>query len=634
MRRLRGLVISLALAACAAAAGVALYLVPLGTLSAANRIEDYRLQAAVFARAGAPAYEQTDDAIALVTIDDESIGNAHAGLGPFPFPRSVYGRLLQRLGAAGARAAAFDVDFLEPSSDPAQDAAFAAGARALPAVIGYPVTTTSRGVPGAELPPRVLRDAMHLGFTTIDSPGGLVVGQPPRIGPMPPGFPGGTAWSLSAAAVNAMQGGARKRPPELDGQLLLVPFPLLGTVDTTQRAGAQVLHAGFVGQQLSLADALTIPPADLQTFARGRLVLIGATAQALADKVPTVAGIVPGLFVHARLADQLLRGLYLRPAPVWVNLALIVLLPLLLAALLTHLRPGPAVAIAVVAIAAYAALALALFTYRLYWIDLLHTGGAMLLAAAAAVAYRVITESAARRMVTDVFGRHVSPAVVQELLRAEDPRVALDLRGKRARVTIFYSDIRGFSTMSERMTAEAMYEQLNEYFEAMCAVIFKHGGYVDKFIGDCIMSVFSAPNPQPGDARRAVEAALEQQQVIAELSQRWAAQGREPFTVGMGINTGYVVMGNLGAQTRMNYTVIGDDVNVAARLYDVAKGGQIVISESTWAEVREDFAMRELEPVRVKGKSLPLRTFEVLGRPAPPAPNLLVEPERQPPTVV
>jgi len=238
----------------------------------------------------------------------------------------------------------------------------------------------------------------------------------------------------------------------------------------------------------------------------------------------------------------------------------------------------------------------------------------MLLAALAVVAYRVTTESAQRRFVTDLFGMHVSPAVVAGILQSDDPKHALALSGKLVKATIFYSDIRGFTAMSERMSAEAIYDQLNEYFEAMCAVIFKYGGYVDKFIGDCIMVAFSAPVQTPDDARKAVEAALEQQRVIGELGERWRKEGKEPFTVGMGINTGRVVMGNLGASSRMNYTVIGDDVNIAARLYNVALGGQIIISESTYEEVKDFFEVRELEPVVVKGKTAPLRTFEVLGR--------------------
>ena len=292
---------------------------------------------------------------------------------------------------------------------------------------------------------------------------------------------------------------------------------------------------------------------------------------------------------------------------------LIVLLPLFLAALLSQLRPPVAIALAAAVVVLYVETAVALFAYILYWLDILHVAGAMIFASLGVVAYRVVGEAAQKRAVTNAFGLHVSPGVVKEILNQEGG-VASALAGKRAKTTIFYSDIRGFTAMSERMTAEAVYEQLNEYFEAMCDVIFKYNGYVDKFIGDCIMAIFSAPNQTPDDARKAVEAALDQQDVIQHLGRKWQDEGKQPLAVGMGINTGYVVMGNLGSQKRMNYTVIGDDVNVAARLYNVALGGQIIVSESTYEEVKEFFLFRERNPVSVKGKAAPLRTFEVLGR--------------------
>lgn len=622
MRRFRTLGISLALAACGCAASAAFYLVPLNSFAFANRIEDYRVHAEALAHASAfglprvPSYEEPNDALALITIDEESIGNARAGLSTWPFRRSIYGKLLRRLAQADARAVAFDIDFLEPSADPSQDAAFASAARQIPTVIGYTVTTTSAGIPGAELPPPPLRSAMQLGFTTIDTPGGVVIGQPLRIAPMPLGFPGGSALSLALAATETYRSGHidARVIPTLQGELLIVPFREAGHVDTTYRVGAQVVDVGFVSQSLSFADALTAPPEELRIFARGRLVVIGATAQALPDFAPTVNGLYPGIYVHARLIDQLLAGTFVRPAPDWLDLALIALLPLLLAAGLAQLRPPIAVALALAAILAYIWLAAALFAYRLYWLDLVHVAGAMVLATLAVVAYLVLIEAAQRRFVTEIFGRHVSPAVVADILKSDDPKAAFALSGKRAKVTVFYSDIRGFTAMSEPMTAEAIYDQLNEYFDAMCEVIFKYGGYVDKFIGDCIMVVFSAPAQTPDDARNAVDAALEQQRVIRELGKRWESEGKTPFAVGMGINTGSVVMGNLGSSSRMNYTVIGDDVNIAARLYNVAEGGQIIVSESTYNEVKAFFELRELEPVTVKGKSAPLRNFEVVGR--------------------
>jgi adenylate cyclase len=622
MRRFHALCISLVLAVCASIVSAALYLAPLTNLTFANRIEDYRIHADAFAHPAAlalpnvPAHEEPNDRLALIAIDEESIGNTRAGLGPWPFPRSVYAKLLSRLAQAGAKTVAFDIDFLEPSADPAQDAAFARAARTIPTVIGYPVTTTTAGIPGAELPPPVLRQTMGIGFTSIDTPGGIVIGQPMRIAPMPAGFPGGAAQSLAFTAVARYRGSSLdvQSVPTFRGALLVLPFSVNGYTDTTQRVGAQIFDVGFASQTLSLAGALTAPANQLAAFAKGKLVLVGATAQALPDFAPTATGLYPGVFVHARFIDQLLTGTYIRAAPQWLDLTLMFLLPLLLAAGLSQLRPASAIVLGIVAVLAYIEISAALFDYRLYWLNTLHVADAMLLCALAVVAYRVTTESAQRRFVTDLFGMHVSPAVVASILRTDDPKNALALSGKLVKATIFYSDIRGFTAMSERMTPEAIYDQLNEYFEAMCAVIFKYGGYVDKFIGDCIMVAFSAPVQTPDDARKAVEAALEQQRIIGELGERWRKEGKEPFTVGMGINTGRVVMGNLGASSRMNYTVIGDDVNIAARLYNVALGGQIIISESTYVEVKDFFEVRELEPVVVKGKTAPLRTFEVLGR--------------------
>jgi adenylate cyclase len=619
LRLIRKAGIPVALAACAIALSMLFYAAPPASLTFGNRIADLKIHsdalenAGTFGLRGAPAYQDPDDNIALLQIDEATL-DPHSGLPPFPFPRSVYGTLLKRLAAAGAKAVAFDIDYLSPAADPSQDTAFAAGARTIPTAIGYTVDTTAGGIGGTQLPPPVLRDAMRIGYTSVDSPGGFIIGQPLSISPMP--VPGGVAKALSLSAVEAFRGKPLdlSRAPSFNGNTLLVPMHVTGKPDLTH-LGATIWNAGFADQTLSFAYAITEPVADLRTFVKGRLVIVGATAAALSDMKAALGtnSDIPGVFVHARLIDQLLRGMYVTPAPDALNLALLVLLPLLLVAMLLRLRPVVGAPLAFVTIAVYVEIAVALFVYRLYWLDLIHVCAAMLLTAAGVIAYRAIGEAAQKRAVTAAFGLHVSPGIVAELLKHEGG-AADALAGKRAKVTIFYSDIRGFTAMSEKLTPEAVYDQLNEYFEAMCEVIFKYGGYVDKFIGDCIMAVFSAPNPTPGDARKAVEAALEQQEIIELLAQRWREAGKPPLSVGMGINTGYVVMGNLGSQKRMNYTVIGDDVNIAARLYNVAKGGQIIISESTYEEVKDFFEFHELEPVSVKGKSAPLRTFEVLGR--------------------
>jgi adenylate cyclase len=616
-KRARTLVIALVLAALASAASLALYFAPENTLPVANRIGDYIVHQNLLASSGAlglrdaESYQQPNPNLALIEIDEQSTkGVPAAGLPPFPYPRGLYKRLLDRLAQAGARVVAFDVEFLGPSADPRQDATFAQGLRREPTVLAYSINTTTSGQIGVELPPSILTSsAAALGFAALDTPGGYVVGQPSVIRTGTTGTNANQRLaSLATAAVERFTGKALSEVPRDHGRMVLLPL-YLGSV---QQNGVQEWHPG-IAQSVPFSTALTEPVADLRALVNGKLVVIGSTAEALGDFSVTAAGRQPGVFMNLRLMDQLLTGTYVRPVPVWLDVGLIVILPLLIGLALAELRPALGIAVSLLAVAAYSAFAVGIYANRLTWLDLVHVAGAMLLATLFAGLFRVVTEGAKRRVVTEMFGMHVSPAVVQEILKTDDPRAALNLKGTRVTATIFYSDIRGFTAMSETMTPEEIYSQLNQYFDAMCKIIFKYGGYVDKFIGDCIMAVFSAPFQTPDDAAKAVRAAVEQQSLIKHLSDGWQMEGKKSFTVGMGINTGDVVMGNLGATSRMNYTVIGDDVNVASRLYNVAKGGEIIISETTYELVRDIVEVDEREPVMVKGKSAPIRIYNVTG---------------------
>jgi adenylate cyclase len=645
IRRLRILGIALGLASAAAALGIVLYLLPLAVGSPVNRVADFVIlnKAAGWVNGHLPsgiAFPDRDGENAhlrLIAIDEASMNAPtdplHPGLGQFPWPRRLYGELLLRLHRAGAKVVAFDVDFFEPSPDPRDDALFAAGMRAQPTILPFGIATTSSGFASVELPPPALAHAAHaLGSSTIDTPGGLVLGQPlviterdssGHVTAMNASLAAQTAATYLGTRVTPVDAwsarlGERIVPLDGDYSLLMLPFQTQQTIDIggaggpASRAGTTVNAASFF-QSVAFTDALHFDDATLRAFAGGNVLVIGSTAQALGDFVNTPYGRFPGVFANMRMMDQLMRGEFIVRSAPWVDIALIAIIALLVGFVVTQLPAAAGVTTGAAIVVVYSAGAIALYGYTLHWIDLIHVDAATILAALFVAMYRTVTEGADKRVIREMFGKHVSPAIVDHLLESDDPLKALDLRGKSVRVTIFYSDIRGFTAMSENMTPEQIYGALNEYFEEMCRLVFAYGGYVDKFIGDCVMAVFSAPNPQPDDPYRAVRSAWDQQQRILEMMTDWAAEGRKVFTVGMGLNTGEVVMGNLGSVDRLNYTVIGDSVNTASRLYNVAKGGQIIISESTYEEVKDRFIVNELPPVFVKGKVLALRNFEVLG---------------------
>jgi adenylate cyclase len=182
-------------------------------------------------------------------------------------------------------------------------------------------------------------------------------------------------------------------------------------------------------------------------------------------------------------------------------------------------------------------------------------------------------------------------------------------------VTILFSDIRSFTTMSEAMEAHALVALLNEYFTEMVAIVIQEDGVVDKYIGDAIMAVFGAPVPKADDAVRAVRAAVRMRKALLHLNERLVARGVEPLRTGIGIHSGEVVAGNIGSERRMEYTVIGDAVNLASRLESATKdeGADILVSEDTYALVRDSVEARPVRELTVKGRAQPVMTYEVLG---------------------
>jgi adenylate cyclase len=226
--------------------------------------------------------------------------------------------------------------------------------------------------------------------------------------------------------------------------------------------------------------------------------------------------------------------------------------------------------------------------------------------------YRYITEEREKKKIRGAFQYYLTASVVNEILK--DPN-KLKLGGDKKNLSVMFSDIRGFTSISEKLSPENLVQLLNKYLTAMTNIVFKYDGLLDKYIGDAVMAVFGAPLDQPDHARRACLTAIEMMTELRRLQIKWKAEGWPEIDIGIGINTGDMVVGNMGSEMRFDYTVMGDSVNLASRLEGTNKeyGTNIIISEFTYEVIKEDFFCRELDAVRVKGKKLPVRIFELLG---------------------
>jgi adenylate cyclase len=241
------------------------------------------------------------------------------------------------------------------------------------------------------------------------------------------------------------------------------------------------------------------------------------------------------------------------------------------------------------------------------------------IAAEAAISFdnaRSHEELSQRVLERQALERFLSSSIVEKILLNPDQ---VHLGGENQTATILFADIRGFTRMSEKMQPQEIVELLNEYFTLMTDLIFDNGGTLDKYLGDGIMAVFGAPLAKPDDAARAIKTAVEMQQALVRLNASWEARGRPSWGMGVGVNTGPVTAGNIGSTKRMDYTVIGDSVNLSSRLCSNAAGAQILISESTFQFLDGTFPARKLDPIRVKGKESEVPVYEILWDDIPTA---------------
>lgn len=363
-------------------------------------------------------------------------------------------------------------------------------------------------------------------------------------------------------------------------------------------------------KQMALGEKPDIDP----SIFNDKIVFVGVTAAGLFDvfETPFSGGKMPGIQIHAAVADDILSNRFMRQARDRSRIALVIAFGLVVGAVATVLPAWYATAATFMVAGFFGWFATAMFA-RGVWLNFSQPILVMAVALFGGVAYQYFVEGREKRRVKRLFGRYVSKDIYEQLV--ENPALAR-LGGQRREMTVLFSDIRSFTTVSEAGEPEEIVAVLNVYFTRMVDIVFRHKGTLDKFVGDMVMALFGAPLDDPDHADHAVETALEMIEELRCLNEQWQAEGRPALDIGIGINTGPMIAGNIGSEAIMSYTVIGDAVNLGSRLESLNKnyGTRIIISDSTRARLKGNYTFRPLGDVVVKGKTKAVPIFEVVAR--------------------
>lgn len=566
-------------------------------------------------------------ATVIVGIDQRSYREFLPRHGPLAnWPRLLYAHAVDDLRKAGARVIVFDIFFDAPKPDDPQ--MIAALTRA-----GNVIMPVEAQGPGALRPsPGVAQEfdvfvrpaaaitnaAADEGFVNVTTDRDTVVRSLPLLlragGEQVPALALAVVAHfirrptvLDAPPAAGLVYGAGRTIPVASTDSMLINF--LGPPSSPEQGGAFTI--------ISFADVVkgTFDPA----LVKDKIVLIGLTVRGLDEfSAPTTAETrMWGVEVLGNAVETILGQRYLIPVSRPVTIGTIFFVALLAALLVATTRPVVAAVGVLGLLGLYFLAAGALFDGGTV-LNLVFPPAALLLAFVAVLIYRVVFEQAEQQVIRGVMARYLSPAVSRWVL--EDPD-RLSLVGESREMTVLFCDLRGFTTLSQHLDPKVLVSLLNEFMTAMTDVVFAHYGVLDKYIGDAIMAFWGAPLDQPDHAQRACATALDMIETLHQLHADWERRGVSKLDVGIGINTGPMIVGNMGSRKRLAYTVLGDAVNVASRLEGLSKEFRVrvVISEATRVAAGEAFAYRFLEVVTVKGRSEPVAVHELVGRAGQPA---------------
>jgi len=570
----------------------------------------------------------------IVAIDERSVNDSR--LGRWPWSRQWHAKLIRLLAAEKPRAIAFDIIFSEPSTL-ADDAAFASAC------------AHARNV-YLSLHASDLASRNHDALVRFAVQPQIVIGQdamPTYGGLIPPlrEFAAAAAGGGAIAASTDPDGVMRRcfflsREIKNEGFYPTLPLAVVAGTEHWPYSGMRL----NLGKDARLSPQTLIPldqrgnalinylgPADTVprisyvdvldgrfspgTF-RDKIVLVGFTAAGLLDEYPTpMHPRMAGVEVHANVIENLLHGDFLTPRTFGNMLGLTLVLALLTALAAATLRPVVGLAVLFLLLAGYDVLALEAFAKSgVVWPGLApHL--APLLSFAGIAVFRLATEEAGRRRLRDEFGRYAPPQVVARLDSGEMRERAA---GVKRDITALFADVRGFTNWSANADPHAVISVLNTYFESMTQLAFDVEGTVDNIVGDEIFVTFNAIEDQADHIHRAVDLAINMISALEGLNERWMAQGTlpEPMRIGIGINTGEALVGSLGSTIRTQYTVLGQGVNLAARLQSLNKelGTTILCTREVADAVEGTVILRNHGEHAIRGHPVPVEVFEIIGR--------------------
>ncbi|PIQ26405.1 hypothetical protein COW36_14510 [bacterium (Candidatus Blackallbacteria) CG17_big_fil_post_rev_8_21_14_2_50_48_46] len=583
------------------------------------------------------------DDVVILAMDEASLEE----VGPYPWRRDVHAQVAEKLISFGAKLVAFDIMFLTESQFPEADAALKATLAKhrdkIVVVSKFDFGMTSRisgsGTSGgkgedavdvteaASYSPPIFEDSAIFGFSNVDE--GMVDSQIRRAQIM---------MNLDKDQLLPTAMTLRKKyEPHFTLSMLRLLDPKKADA-AMDKYGENPVWINFAGPPQSFKTLSyyivhkygqkgfdkgyfqSLVGKTPQDFFKNKIVLIGASAEALQDNKNTPfvslgSSKMPGVEVHANLFDTLREDIAYQPANKAVNILLVLGFAVVTAVGLSFLGPLGGLALLLVLLVGYSLVNIFLFNSQRLFMDWFAPMIAMMGSYTVSYAYRYLIEEREKRRVRKFFKSYVSPKLVEELLK--DPQTMPSLKSERRMVSILFSDIAGFTSMSESLPPDEVEHILNEYLTAMSEIVFSNDGTLDKYIGDAVMSVWGnvGPSNPKTDAYKAVNTAIQMQRKLAELREKWLSEGMVPLQIRIGVNTGEALVGNFGSPQKMDYTVIGDAVNTASRLEGLNKefGSSILISQSCFDLVKDRVNARHCGNAKVKGKEETVSVYEVHG---------------------